>query len=209
MISTGLLEDAKVYARRNVDLLYPYAQAGIKVVGIEPSCLLTLRDDYLDLLPDDDKAKVVAEETLLLEEFLSELRDSGEIENKFNRLDQNFLFFPHCHQKALLGSEPSLNILRLITGQPIRELDSGCCGMAGSFGHESEHYDLSMSIGGSRLFPAIETAEDYEIVTNGFSCQQQIEDGTGRRPYHIAEVLAEALGIIENLHEKPSQRESS
>lgn len=209
MISTGLLEDAKAYALRNVELLYPYVQAGIKVVGIEPSCVLTFRDDYLELLPDYDKAIAVADSTLLLEEFLLELRDSGEIENRFNKLNYNFLFFPHCHQKALLGSGPSLDTLRLVTSEPIGELDSGCCGMAGSFGHEIEHYDLSMSIGGSRLFPAIEDAQDRKIVTNGFSCQQQIENGTGRRPYHIAEVLAEALGITGQSPGKPSQREYS
>ena len=203
MISKGLLEDAKIHALRNVDLLYPYVQAGVKVIGIEPSCVLTFRDDYLDLLPDYDKVKVVAEGTLLLEEFLLEIHDAGEMENRFNRVDQHLVFFPHCHQKALLGSEPSLNILRLVPGQQVRELDSGCCGMAGSFGHEIEHYNLSMSIGESRLFPAIEEAQDCKIVTNGFSCQQQIEDGTGRKTYHIAQVLAEALGINEKPPKKP------
>ena len=203
MISKGLLEDAKIHALRNVDLLYPYVQAGVKIIGIEPSCVLTFRDDYLDLLPDYDKVKVVAEGTLLLEEFLLELHDAGEMENRFNRVDQHLVFFPHCHQKALLGSEPSLNILRLVPGQQVRELDSGCCGMAGSFGHEIEHYNLSMSIGESRLFPAIEEAQDCKIVTNGFSCQQQIEDGTGRKTYHIAQVLAEALGINEKPPKKP------
>lgn len=203
MISKGLLEDAKIHALRNVDLLYPYVQAGVKVIGIEPSCVLTFRDDYLDLLPDYNKVKVVAEGTLLLEEFLLKLHDAGEMENRFNRVDQHLVFFAHCHQKALLGSEPSLNILRLVPGQQVRELDSGCCGMAGSFGHEIEHYNLSMSIGESRLFPAIEEAQDCKIVTNGFSCQQQIEDGTGRKTYHIAQVLAEALGINEKPPKKP------
>ena len=193
MISQGLLEDARAYARRNVDALYPYVEQGMKVIGCEPSCLLTLRDDYLDLLPGDTEARAVAKSALLLEEFLLELPDQGQLSDAFKSLERRLLFHGHCHQKALVGSGPSLEALRLVPDLQVEEIDSGCCGMAGAFGHEKEHYDLSMAIGKSRLFPAVEAAPEAEVVANGFSCRQQIEDGTGRRPRHLAEVLAEAL----------------
>ena len=100
----------------------------------------------------------------------------------------------HCHQKALVGSSPSLQILRLLPDAQVEEVDSGCCGMAGSFGYEKEHYDMSIAIGERRLFPAIKAkGPDCEIVAAGVSCRQQIADGTGRRAKHLVEVLAEAL----------------
>ena len=104
------------------------------------------------------------------------------------------LFHPHCHAKALVGSEPALAALRLVPGLEVEEGNAGCCGMAGAFGYEAEHYDVSMAIGEQRLFPAVTSAgADVEIVANGMSCRQQVLHGTGRSPKHLAEVLAEAL----------------
>ena len=193
LISNGLLEEAKEYARRNVEALYPYVQQGMKIVGCEPSCLLTLRDEYRDLLPGDVRAKAVADNALLLEEFLVQLREQEQLGSPFAERRQKVLFHGHCHQKALVGSGPSLEALRMIPGLTVEEIDSGCCGMAGAFGYEKEHFDISMKMGERRLFPAVRATPDAEVVSNGFSCRQQIEDGTGRQPRHLAEVLAEAL----------------
>jgi len=193
MISKGMLDMAKSNAQYNVDLLYPHVQRGAYVVGCEPSCLLTLRDEYPDLLrnPEADR---VAEKSLLLEEFLQMLQEEGRLDLKFKETPKKVLFHGHCHAKALVGTEPAMAALRMVPGFQVEESDAGCCGMAGAFGYEKEHYDVSMTIGGQRLFPAVSsTDQEDEAVITGISCRQQIQHGTGRTPRHLAEVLAEAL----------------
>ena len=193
MISKGMLDAARVNAEYNAQLLYPYVEQGAYVVGCEPSCLLTLRDEYPDLVPGPE-AKLVAERSLLLEEFLQRLHLRGELDLEFRATESKVLFHPHCHAKALVGSEPALAALRLVPGLEVEESNAGCCGMAGAFGYEAEHYDVSMAIGEQRLFPAVTSAgADVEIVANGMSCRQQVLHGTGRSPRHLAEVLADAL----------------
>ena len=192
MISKGMLERASDHARTNVDRLYPYAQAGVPIVGCEPSCLLTLRDEYPDLLRDD-KARVVADHAMLLDEFLVKLQSAGQLQLRFKETPERVLLHGHCHQKALAGIEPSLAALRLMPGLQVEEINSGCCGMAGAFGYEREHYDISMAIGEQRLFPAVRAAPDARIAITGFSCRHQLHDGTGRRAQHVAEVLREML----------------
>jgi Fe-S oxidoreductase len=192
MISKGLLERARDNARANVDLLYPYAQAGVPIVGCEPSCLLALRDEYPDLLRDD-RARVVAEHTLLIDEFLVSLHARGELDLRFRETLGTVLFHGHCHQKALVGTASSLAALRLVPGLRVEEIDAGCCGMAGAFGYEREHYDISMAIGEQRLFPAVRAAPEARIAVTGVSCRHQLYDGTGRRAQHLVEVLREAL----------------
>ncbi|MSP14742.1 MAG: anaerobic glycerol-3-phosphate dehydrogenase subunit C [Chloroflexi bacterium] len=192
MISKGLIQQAKANARWNVAALAKYSEAGIPVVGLEPSCLLTLRDDYLDLV-DDPRAAVVAQNALLFEEFVARELERDGTKLKLSPATKPILFHGHCHQKALVGSAPSLRVLKAIPAAQVTEVDSGCCGMAGSFGFEKEHYDLSLAIGARRLFPAVQQAPQSEIVAAGTSCRQQILHGTGRRARHIAEVLAEAL----------------
>ena len=197
MISKGLLDKSKAHAWQNVDLLYPYAEKGIPIVGCEPSCLLTLRDEYPDLLSeaeDHDKAKVVASQSFLIDEFLTMLQDEGKLALEFTDSERKVLFHGHCHQKALVGTRHSLAALRLPPGYQVEEVNSGCCGMAGSFGYEKEHYDISMSIGRQRLFPAVESKDgDFDIAVMGVSCRQQIEHGTGRKARHLVEVLRDAL----------------
>ncbi|HYL81494.1 MAG TPA: hypothetical protein VEU07_11820, partial [Candidatus Acidoferrum sp.] len=118
----------------------------------------------------------------------------GELDLQFSNGVKSILLHGHCHQKALIGSSPSLQVLRLLPGAKVEEVDSGCCGMAGSFGYEKEHYDLSLAIGSRRLFPTIRAkGPEYEIVAAGISCRQQIAHGTGRRARHLVEVLADAL----------------
>ncbi len=192
-ISKGLLDQGRMHARFNIELLLPYAQQGIPIIGLEPSCILTLREDYLDLVPGTEAA-IVAEYALTLDEFLYQLQQRQELALSFSSEPKRLLLHGHCHQKALVGTEPTLALLRLPDNYDVDEIPSGCCGMAGSFGYEAEHYDLSMTIGRQRLFPAVEGADiSTEIVANGISCRQQIQHATGRQPRHLAEVLWEAV----------------
>ncbi|MBS1251967.1 MAG: hypothetical protein MAG451_01001 [Anaerolineales bacterium] len=193
MISRGLLEQAKANAEHNINLLAPYAEAGIPIIGIEPSCLLTLRDEY-PVLADDPRAGIVAENSYLIEEFIAKLLGQGELDLAFNgRKPEKVLVHGHCHQKALVGANPTLRMLQLL-GSSVEEVDSGCCGMAGSFGFEAEHYDISMRIGDLRLLPAVRAEEPATaIAAAGTSCRQQIAHGAGRTARHPIEILADAL----------------
>ncbi len=193
LISKGLLQEARANAAANVDLLSRYAAEGTPIVGCEPSCILTFREEYPDLL-DDPRAAALAKGTFMIEEFLLDLHRRGALNLRFTNGARSLLFHGHCHQKALIGSGPSLDVLRLLPGARVEEVDSGCCGMAGSFGYEQEHYDLSLAIGNRRLFPAVKAkGPEWEIVASGVSCRQQIPHGTGRRARHLVEVLADAL----------------
>jgi Fe-S oxidoreductase len=189
MISKGLLEDARVAARRNVEALAPLVEQGAVIVGCEPSCLLTLRDEYLDLL-SGPQVRHVAAASFLFEEFLTKRRPGL----RFRESPRKVLVHGHCHQKAHIGTASTLQALRLVPGLEASEINSGCCGMAGSFGFEKEHYDISRTIAEQRLIPAIRAAPaDAEIVITGVSCRQQISHFTNRRPRHAVEVLREAM----------------
>ena len=191
LISKGMLAEAKAHAAWNVERLLPYAERGVAIVGLEPSCLLTLRDEYVDLLRSD-AARQVAKQSLLLEEFLDRERRKG-LSLPFGADGRKALLHGHCHQKALVGTGPTVAALRW-AGFDVQEMDSGCCGMAGSFGFETEHYDLSVALGNRRLAPAVKAAgPDVEVVAPGISCRQQIEHLAGRRAKHPAEVLWESL----------------
>ena len=193
LISKGFLRQARDHARKNVEVLAPYVEQGWPIVGLEPSCISALQDDYLDLV-DDRRAKVVAERTYLLEEFLVELADGDELDLEFTDAAKQVLVHGHCHQKALVGAGPTLQILNLPPNFEVREIASGCCGMAGSFGYEKEHYETSMKVGQERLFKVIEDAgPEWEVAAVGTSCRHQIADATGRRARHWAEILVEAL----------------
>ena len=196
LISKGMLPKAREWARRNVDALLPYAQRGIPIVGTEPSCLLTLRDEYPDLLRDE-ASRTVASQAVMLEELLDGLAASdGDVASIFrDDLTARILVHGHCHQKALVGMQPTLRALRLVPGYTAELVDSGCCGMAGSFGFEAEHYDISRAMGDHRLFPALEdpAVAGHQVAITGVSCRQQIEHFTSRTPRHVVELLAEAL----------------
>jgi len=193
MISKGMLDDATANAVSNIDQLYAYAEQGIPVIGCEPSCLLTFKDEYPQLVRDE-RAKKVADNSYMIDEYLMKLHADGELELDFGKLEKKVLFQAHCHQKAEMGTATSLAALRLAPGYQVELINSGCCGMAGSFGFEKEHYDLSMKIGEEALFPAIRAKDaDWEVAVMGVSCRQQVEDGTGRKARHLVEVLADAL----------------
>ncbi|OFV96250.1 MAG: hypothetical protein A3H28_10245 [Acidobacteria bacterium RIFCSPLOWO2_02_FULL_61_28] len=225
LISKGLLDRAIENARTNLAILSKATVAGIPIVGLEPSCLLTFRDEYPDLFPGFD-AQRVAENSFLLEEFLdpskphpnpvrlrplplvgpalpalsaaegsglsrAQSREPQPREAEGIKLEpRRALFHGHCHLKALVGSSPSLRLLRAIPELQVEEVDSGCCGMAGSFGFEKEHYDLSLAIAERRLAPAVRSLPpDALVIASGVSCRQQIAHTTGRQPLHPAEVI--------------------
>ncbi|MSP78778.1 MAG: FAD-binding oxidoreductase [Dehalococcoidia bacterium] len=193
MLGKGMLDKARQHAKQNVEALYPLAAAGIPIVGLEPSCLLMLRDDYRDLLPGDEHARVVGEHAMLIDEFLAQMPQEAKSRLSFKRTSQQVLFHGHCHQKALVGTQASVAALRMVPGLDVRVIEAGCCGMAGSFGFEKEHYDISMKMAERRLLPTIRETPNAQVVVTGVSCRQQVEHGTGRRPLHLAEFLVEAL----------------
>ncbi len=191
LISKGMLAEARDHAQWNVERLAPYAHRGVPIVGLEPSCLLTLRDETVDLVRTDD-ARVVARQSFLFEEFLVRERARG-LALSFGSNGRKALLHGHCHQKALVGTASTVAALRW-AGFEVEEVDSGCCGMAGSFGFEREHYDISIALGNRRLAPAVKAAAaETEIVAPGISCRQQIQHLAGRRAKHPAEVLHESL----------------
>jgi Fe-S oxidoreductase len=191
LISKGMLGEARDHAAWNVERLYPYASRGVAIVGLEPSCLLTLRDEWVDLLRTDE-ARVVAEQSALLEQFLLRERDRG-LRLAFRPGARQALLHGHCHQKAIVGTAPTVSALTW-AGFEVTEVDSGCCGMAGSFGFEREHYDISVALGNRRLAPVVKaTPPTTEVVAPGISCRQQIQHLAGRRAKHPAEVLWESL----------------
>ena len=194
-ISKGQLGLARDWAEENLARLEPYARRGVPIVGTEPSCLLTLRDEYRDLLPGE-RAETVAAQAVLLDELVARVadEDAGVRDLFRSGTGGDVLVHAHCHQKALAGAEPSLRALE-IAGYSPSLVDSGCCGMAGSFGFEQEHYEVSRQMGAHRLFPAVEAAGgEAAIAVTGVSCRQQIGHFTSRAPRHVAELLAEALG---------------
>lgn len=191
-ISKGFLRESTKKAHNIVGTLYPYALKGMKIVGLEPSCILTLKDDYRGLLGyKNEQAKIVAEACITIDEFLSMHLDKLiKITSGRQKLKQPILIHGHCHQKALVGMQPSLEILRAVY-EDVKLIDDGCCGVAGSFGYEKEHYDLSIQIAKLKLLPALNLAKQNTIiVANGTSCRSQITHNTNHQPIHIIQALA-------------------
>ena len=188
-LSKGLVDQA---GRRARHLTGRVAGRG-PIVGVEPSCLLTLRDDYPALLPGDPRAQAVAAASTLPEELLLEAIADGRL-TLSPIAGKRILFHGHCHQKAVTGTAATVALLRAIPGAEVTEVDAGCCGMAGSFGFEAEHYDLSLRIGELRLFPAVRAEPAGTIIAaSGVSCRQQIAHGTGRQARHPLEIVRSAL----------------
>ncbi len=190
LISKGLLEDAIRAADHNVRVLLPYIREGYAVVGLEPSCISAFKDEYPDLLRSDE-ARDVAQNSSFIEDYLAGQISAGAISaDMFHLADETVSVHPHCHQRALGGETALMTVLQIVPGLRVTLLDSGCCGMAGSFGYEAEHYDLSMQMGQDRLFPAVREASG-RVVATGTSCRHQIHDGTGARAVHSVEILAQ------------------
>ena len=189
-ISKGLLREAKGLAQENVQALSGYAERGVPVVGLEPSCVTAFVDDYRDLIPGEATERV-SQNVKMIDQFLAKEWTSGKLEpaKTFHPNGTPIMFHGHCQQRAIVGSSPSKAVLGWVSKE-VSEVDSGCCGMAGSFGYS--HHDVSMAVGERRLFPAAR-AHKGEVVACGFSCRHQIRDGANKRAKHVVEVLAESL----------------
>jgi len=195
-LSKGLIDQARRMAAGMSARLADAAARGVPIVAAEPSCLLTLRDEYPALLAGNAAAQSVAAATRLPEELIMEAIAEGRVAIPAGGSGdaQRILFHGHCHQKALAGTAATVSLLRAIPGADVVDLDAGCCGMAGSFGFEAEHYDLSMRIGELRLFPAVRAEPQSTIIAaTGVSCRQQIQHGTGRRARHPVEIVRAAV----------------
>lgn len=195
-LSKGLVRDAQKMAQRNVELLKDVVTEDIPLVGIEPSAILSFRDEYPSLVSADlvEAAKALGKNALTIDEFLAKEVLKGNIHaSQFTDQPKKIKLHGHCHQKAITGVAATQEILKLPKNYTLETIPSGCCGMAGSFGYEEEHYDVSMKIGEMVLFPAVRKDADCEVAAPGTSCRHQIKDGTGRLAKHPVEILYEAL----------------
>jgi Fe-S oxidoreductase len=197
-LSKGLLRRARAILTEAVEALHPWVERGVCVVGLEPSAILTFRDEAPDLVEGEAlraKARAVGQRALLFEEFVSREAGAGKLGHlKFKDEPRKLLVHGHCHQKALVGMEPTRKMFALLPQTQVTVIPSGCCGMAGSFGYEAEHYDLSMKVGELVLFPAVrQAAPDVVVIAPGTSCRHQLHDGTGAKSLHPAELMRKAL----------------
>jgi len=194
-LSKGLLKQAKDLANKNVDSFKNIISRDTPLVGIEPSAILTFKDEYLKLADDKVSAEKISKHTYLIEEFIQQEIEMGNIKTGQFTLDSKEIkFHGHCHQKALSNQSSSFAVLNLPKNYKVTIIPSGCCGMAGSFGYEKEHYEVSMAIGEQTLFPAIRNANNETIISaNGTSCRHQIKDGTRREALHPITILRQAL----------------
>jgi len=187
-LSVGMVEAAKSKASALIAELLPFASAGIAVVGLEPSCLLTLRDEAL-VMGLGEGAQIVAEQALMFEEFVAREAEAGRFELGFRPAQRPLLVHGHCHQKAFGALSPVLEVLRLIPNASPELIESSCCGMAGSFGYEAAHYDVSMRMVQANLLPAVLKSPQAIVVADGTSCRQQIAHGAHREAIHAARLL--------------------
>lgn len=188
-ISHGFLRDAKEEGSKTIQGLKPYMDQGLPIVVCEPSCASALNDDLPDLIEDGSLAAQLKEKVMVIDVFLAKEIEAGNLQVEFESIAGNILVHGHCHQKALYGTK-GLKTICEKTDHQVGEIPSGCCGMAGSFGYEKEHYELSQKIGESILFPAVRSMpEGTAVVANGFSCRHQIEHFTGVKPKHWVEVI--------------------
>ena len=196
-LSKGMIRNAKKVATENVLALKDLISEETPLIGIEPSAILAFRDEYPELVDTNLQASAgqLAKNALLFEEFVAAEIEKGNISaDQFTREQKHILLHGHCQQKAVASTEPTKRMLLLPVNYTVSEIPSGCCGMAGSFGYEKEHYDLSMKIGEMVLFPTVRKAEEETIISApGTSCRHQIKDGTDKKAKHPVEILYEAL----------------
>jgi Fe-S oxidoreductase len=193
-LTMGLVDEARFEARRMLGALGPYVQRGVPVIGLEPSCLLTLRDEFKSMLPGEE-TNALSECAMLLEEFLAQQHRADKLQLKLKPLSvKRALVHGHCHQKAFATMDAMQQTLALIPELEVEVIDSGCCGMAGAFGFEAGHYEISMKMAELNLLPAVRAVSgDTLLIANGTSCRHQIRDGARRESHHIAVVLQDAL----------------
>jgi len=193
-LSAGMVDQAKAEARRTLDALVPFVKRGVAIVGLEPSCLLTLRDEFLDY-GYGEEAKLLAQHAFLFEEFLVKEQKAGRLTLALKAIETNTaMLHGHCHQKAFDALTPVQTVLSWIPGLNVSTIESSCCGMAGSFGYEAEHHAASMAMAEMSLLPAIRNrTEGTVVVADGTSCRHQIQDGADAQATHTAVLLAQAL----------------
>jgi len=193
-LAAGMVNEARTEARRMIDALAPYVARGIPVVGLEPSCLFGLRDEFLSMLPGEATG-TLAMNALVFEEFLAREADAGRLALKLKPIaEKKALLHGHCHQKAFGAMSAVERALALVPGLVVETIESSCCGMAGAFGYDAKHYDVSMKMAEASLLPKVRAAEPGTlIVADGTSCRHQIRDGAGREALHVARVLEKAL----------------
>ncbi|MBK5205098.1 MAG: 4Fe-4S dicluster domain-containing protein, partial [Polaromonas sp.] len=194
-LASGMVDQAKAKARELIDALLPFAEQGIAIVGLEPSCLLTLRDEML-VMGLGDEAQTISRQALLFEEFLAREAAAGKLEELKAQLKpagQPILLHGHCHQKAFGAVSPIIEVLKLIPGAQPELIESSCCGMAGSFGYEASHYEVSMQMAELSLLPAVRKQPESIVVADGTSCRHQIRDGAQREAIHVALLMARQL----------------
>jgi Fe-S oxidoreductase len=192
-LSAGLVEEARKEARRLIAALLPFAERGVPIVGLEPSCIFTLRDELQAMLPGNEAARI-AGQGFLFEEFLANEADAGRLDLPLEAIGDNAYLHGHCHQKSFGAMGAVQKVLKLVPGLSIKTITSSCCGMAGAFGYQAETFDVSMKMAELSLLPSVRKAEvEALLVADGTSCRQQIKDGTGRAAIHVARVLERAL----------------
>ncbi|MFN5719630.1 MAG: (Fe-S)-binding protein, partial [Bradyrhizobium sp.] len=192
-LSAGLVDQARTELDRLVATYAPFAARGVPIIGLEPSCLLTLRDELLSLR-SDDTAKSVSAHALLFEEFLVREAEAGRLVLPLGAVAAKAVVHGHCHQKSFGAFKPVEKVLRLVPGLEVKTIESSCCGMAGAFGYGADTYQASIEMAELSLLPAVRSADqDTLIVADGTSCRHQIKDGSGRTPLHVASVLAISL----------------
>ena len=194
-LASGMVDKAKAKASELVAALLPFAERGIAIIGLEPSCLLTMRDEML-VMGLGDAAQTISRQALLLEEFLAREAAAGQLETlkaQLKRASQPILLHGHCHQKAFGAISPIIDVLKLIPGAKPELIESSCCGMAGSFGYEASHYEVSMQMAEFSLLPAVRKQPDAIVVADGTSCRHQIRDGAQREAVHVAVLLARQM----------------
>ena len=188
-ISHGFLKEAKAEGTKTAEKLRAYFDQGFKVVVCEPSCASALNDDLPDLIDDQVLADNLKSNVMMIDVFLEKELKSNRINVAFKSVEDDLLIHGHCHQKALYGTNAAKQVFAN-TNTIVREIPSGCCGMAGSFGYEKEHYEISKKIGGEILFPTIDKISNQTtVIANGFSCRHQITHFTKAKPKHWVEVV--------------------
>ncbi|QIG93503.1 FAD-binding and (Fe-S)-binding domain-containing protein [Bradyrhizobium sp. 6(2017)] len=207
-LSAGLVEQARAELDRLVATYVPFAARGVPIIGLEPSCLLTLRDELLSLR-SDDAAKAVSAHALLFEEFLVREAEAGRLALPLGAVAGKAVVHGHCHQKSFGALKPVEKVLRLVPGLEVKIIESSCCGMAGAFGYGAETYQASIEMAELSLLPAIRSADpDTLIVADGTSCRHQIMDGSGRTPLHVACVLAMSLKCAKSSSDQSIKEEA-
>jgi Fe-S oxidoreductase len=203
-LSAGLVDEARAELNRLVQTYAPFVTRGVPIIGLEPSCLLTLRDELLSLR-SDEIAKAVSAHAMLFEEFLVREAEAGRLRLATGAIKGKALVHGHCHQKSLGAFKQVAQALRLIPDLDVETIESSCCGMAGAFGYGAETYQASLDMAEAQLLPAVRNSDAATlIVADGTSCRHQIADGTGRNALHVARVLAMSLDSAQSQSTSPS-----